>query len=224
MTSIKELESLSRQASELLPHDPFLRSYIKRKTASSYDDFVEQLYDDMADAIISLQQDRHLYQKKEFGEDSISMALLTHLKALNYEAEHDPQHGGHCDLLVKSSVIKSEWIGEAKLWKGEKYIEGGLDQLLTRYSTGVPSENKGAILVYVKQENTKSKLDRWSEHLKTVSSQKNIDLDSDVHPLRFDTTHQHPGSGLDYFVKHFFVMLNHATSIEPDYDKEGNEI
>ncbi|WP_188009241.1 hypothetical protein [Grimontia hollisae] len=208
--SISQLEALAAI-------DSHFKGLIARKTVTNYDEFVSQLNSDIESGISGLQHNRHQFQHPHWGEDPITCNLITHLNALGYDAEHDTQHGGHCDILVKNPLQRFEWIGEAKLWKGPDYIRGGLEQLLTRYASGTINENRGGVLVYVKQPNALKKLQTWKSVLTSLDN--TISVSDDQHnPLRMDSNHLHLGSGQNYSIRHFFVALNHATSTEPEYD------
>ncbi len=209
----------------LLKTDPQTQDFFERKTVCDYDSFVRVLHKDILRAIKEIQHDRQQFQGANFGEDAISSLIIKCLKFLNYDAEHDTQHGGHCDILVKHNALGFEWIGEAKLWKGQSYIKDGLEQLLTRYATGIPSESAGGMLVYVKQPDTASKLKTWHQELSSHSSTVSLDpLPDELQELHFNSVQKVTSSGLNYKLVSYFVSLNHATSTEPEYDEHGNEI
>ncbi|EGQ9297305.1 hypothetical protein ACSTLJ_04760 [Vibrio parahaemolyticus] len=210
------------QIQYLLQNDPETRDFFERKTVSDYNSFVRVLNKDLKNAIQRMQHDRHQYQDLSFGEDALTSVLINSLQALNYDAEHDTQHGGHCDILVKHQSHQFEWIGEAKLWKGPAYIKGGLEQLLNRYATATSGESAGGMLVYVRQPNALSKLRDWHSELSGHPSTLSIaDLPEIPRELQFDSVQTATASGLPYDVKHHFVSLYHATSIEPEYSVDG---
>lgn len=213
------------QIQHLLEHDPQTIDFLERKTVTTYEDFVRVLQKDILKAIKEVQHDRHLFQDSSFGEDAISTVIIKCLKFMNYDAEHDTQHGGHCDILVKHQSLGFEWIGEAKLWKGSAYIKSGLEQLLTRYATGTSGENAGGLLVYVKQEKAVEKMKTWHTELTSHISTHEIDpLPARPVNLYFDSVQTAQASGLDYDMRTFFVALYHATSVEPEYDNNGSVI
>lgn len=106
----------------LMKFDTDFRGIIQRKLAATKEIFVNQLYVDLDDAIQDLENNKHFYQDKKWGEDELTACIITFLKGRLYDVEHDTQHGGHVDILVKHQRGKFEWIGEAKLWDGPKYI------------------------------------------------------------------------------------------------------
>ncbi|MCX9456695.1 hypothetical protein GOU96_06145 [Vibrio sp. R-1] len=209
----------------LLVTDSSTRDFFERKTVSDYDSFVNVLNKDLKKIIRDLQHDRHQFQSEAFGEDAISSVIIKCLKTLNYDAEHDTQHGGHCDILVKHQTLGFEWIGEAKLWKGQKYIADGLEQLLTRYATAVEGENCGGLLVYVKQPQAVEKMKTWRDTLAAHPSTVSLDsLDGNITSLEFNSVQKAEATGLDYRLKNYFVSLYHASGSTPEYDENGNEI
>ncbi|MCG7515273.1 hypothetical protein [Vibrio sp. MMH1-50] len=208
-----------------LDNDQETKDFFLRKTASDYDSFVRVLKLDLLRIIKDMQHDRHLYQDNTFGEDALSSVIIKCLRCLNYDAEHDTQHGGHCDILVKHSQQGFEWIGEAKLWKGQSYVTSGLEQLLDRYATGTSGESSGGLIVYVKQPNALDKLKKWHQELSSHASTVSIDaLPERVRDMHFDSVQTATASGLAYDLTSFFVVLNHATSTEPEYDADGQQI
>ncbi|MFS1506282.1 hypothetical protein BCU13_023350 [Vibrio lentus] len=213
------------QIQHFLEHCPDTQDFFERKTVSTYEEFVKVLKKDLLKAIQDVQHDRHQFQGANFGEDAISSVLIKCLRFMNYDAEHDTQHGGHCDILVKHQGMRFEWIGEAKLWKGQSYVKGGLEQLLTRYATGTEGESAGGLIVYVKQADAKDKLKTWHTELSDHPSTLLIDtLAEPVRKLHFESLQTAQASGLEYDMTTFFVSLNHATSTEPEYDSAGNTI
>ncbi len=202
--SVSEFEALATI-------DPHVKGLLKRKTASTFEVFVSQLNEDIDEGIQQIERSRHLLV--DAGEDLITNQLVTFLNGRYYDAEHDTQHGGHVDIIVKHQFGRFEWLGEAKLWKGPAYIAGGWGQLNTRYSTGTVGDNHGGMLLYIKQPDAKSKLDSWKLHIEEEQEFSKSQID-EHNELRLNTTHTHPSSGLDYHVRHMAVVLNHANSKE----------
>lgn len=196
--SLEQIEYLAK-------YDLEVKNLIARKVANNYEQFVNILHDDLDDSIQHLTQNRHLYQN--FSEDQISVNLIGMLKARNYDADHDSQHGGHVDIIVKHQFGKFEWLGEAKIWGGPAYMADGWAQLNKRYSAGTINDNHGGILLYVKAPNAVAKLNDWIDHLKTIEDE--IKISSETNPLVKNTITKHPSSGLDYRVRHIAVVLNH---------------
>lgn len=197
MFSFEQIEALAKV-------DPDFENFFERKLACTYQRFVNILYQDLDDALQHLEQARHLY--KDSNEDQLSSQIISFLKGRFYDAEHDTQHGGHVDILVKHQHGKYEWIGEAKIWKGAEYALDGWNQLNKRYSSGTVRDNHGGILLYVKVKNAKQKLNDWLDHLKMNIE---VEIEEDINPLVKKTKSIHEGSGLEIYIRHMAVMLNH---------------
>ncbi|MFM5241257.1 hypothetical protein ACLH0O_03100 [Aeromonas media] len=200
--------SINDSISELQKYIPGLDDLIKRHTASSMSDFVEQLYIDLENAIQNTENNRHQV-KGNFSEDYITTLLLAHLNALNYDATHDTQIGGHCDILIRNKIKGFQWIGEAKIWSGCKYIMGGWEQLCCRYSSGTYRDSHGGMLIYVNQKNASGLLSDWHGHMVKAGIDNLKITPNPNNPLRFDSTHNHVASGLSYNVRHFALVMYH---------------
>ncbi|EDU9246268.1 hypothetical protein R951_003381 [Salmonella enterica] len=190
--------------------DPEVKGFLKRKFAATNDDFINQLYIDLDDAMYVLETQKHMYQGSQWGEDELTSVIITFLKGRNYDAEHDTQLGGHIDILVKHQLGRFAWIGEAKLWNGPAYIFGGWNQLNERYGTGTVRDNHGGIIIYVKQKKSGDKFSAWREHLAENVAGATITLDT-TNALRFSSETLHPATSQPYFVRHMAVSLFHAT-------------
>ncbi|WP_241609031.1 hypothetical protein [Rosenbergiella australiborealis] len=189
--------------------DPDINGFLKRKFAATNDDFINQLYIDLDDAMYFLETQKHMYQDHKWGEDELTYTIIAFLQGRNYDAEHDTQHGGHVDILVKHHHGKFAWIGEAKLWNGPAYVFGGWNQLSSRYGTGTLRDNHGGIIIYVKQRNSSDKFASWSNYL---SERVEAIITPDTkNPLRFSSETMHPATNQPYFVRHMAVSLFHTT-------------
>jgi hypothetical protein len=200
--SLADIESLMR-------FDPDFKGMVQRKLAANKDIFVKQLYLDLDDAIQDLENNKHFFQDKKWGEDELTSCIITFLKGRLYDAEHDTQHGGHVDILVKHQLGKFEWIGEAKLWNGPKYIHDGWVQLTERYGTGTVRDDHGGILIYIKTDKSSNKFNDWKNYLST--NVQDVEIEAESVPLRFKSTTKHPATDLPYYVRHMGVSLYHFT-------------
>lgn len=200
--SLSEIKALCKQ-------DPSIAGMFQRKLAASKDIFIKQLYCDIDNAIQVLEQNKHFYQDPKWGEDELTISIINYLKACNYEVEHDTQHGGHIDMLVKHTPGKYEWIGEAKIWDGPKYIYDGWIQLTERYGTGSIRDDHGGIIIYVKGERSLKKFNDWKAYL--TNEIPDIEIEAEESPLRFKSVSPHPATDLPYYVRHMVVSLYHFT-------------
>lgn len=190
--------------------DAEVNGFLKRKFAATNVDFVKQLYIDLDEAMYVLETQKHMYQETKWGEDELTSVIIAFLKGRNYDAEHDTQHGGHIDILVKHQLGRFAWIGEAKLWDGPAYIFGGWNQLNERYGTGTVRDNHGGIIIYVKQRHSGEKFSSWRRHLSENVAGATI-IPDDTNSLRFSSETVHPATSQPYFVRHMAVSLFHAT-------------
>ena len=153
-----------------------------------------------------LEKYRHL--KKNLSEDQLTIEIVSNLSLLGIEADHDPQHGGHCDIVVKGRD-RFIWIAEAKTHSSYVWLDKGFKQLTTRYSTGVPGQDNGEILIYCKASNAKVKLDKWHRELLKRNDGISVRSDPNGDPLAFWSVHKHKGSGMDFTTRHKIVCLHH---------------
>lgn len=148
----------------------------------------------------------HLRQEK--GEDEISIDFVSMLKAMGFQASHDTQYGGHCDIIVEA---KDEflWIAEAKLHSSYAWLEKGMAQLSTRYSTGLEGQDCGEILVYTYSARLDNIISEWAERLKVAIADITVE-DVDKDKLTFLSVHVHEKTGRPFRVRHKGVTLHFA--------------
>lgn len=148
-------------------------------------------------------------------EDDISIRIV-HIISENecFNATHDQYNNGHVDIVVESNDFEHKWMGEAKIYAGQKYNQAGLEQLIHDYSKGLPNES-GGILIYV--DSTQLKTDKiiqeWKgrlEELSQDSTNKLENLKTQIDPNDSSilyTMHSHHLSNKPYFVRHFCLDL-----------------
>jgi hypothetical protein len=145
--------------------------------------------------------------REDDGEDRLSIELISILRAMNYDAEHEPKIGGHCDITVRGQQ-NFLWIGEAKIHKDYDYLYKGFQQLTTRYSTGDVGQNCGGLIVYIRNKDAKSVVANWRTHLENQKLDEYIHHDCAKRPeLNFYSAHKHDRSGLPFHVRHIAVLL-----------------
>jgi hypothetical protein len=142
------------------------------------------------------------------GEDALTIDVISSLKNLGFQATHDEDVGGHCDITVrgKSGFM---WLAEAKIHRSYSWLLKGYRQLTTRYSTGLPYQNMGAMIIYHREGDTYSMMTRWKKYLiehaaveQVASCPKSI--------LSFISMAKHPRSGLPFRVRHIPFSLGYA--------------
>ena len=175
---------------------------LRIQAAETHEEMLKQLERALALAISHLVRNRKY--KQGLDEDQRTVELVSLLQMAGFPAYHDVKIGGHTDISVemRDGFL---WIGEAKNWTGQSWIFKGFRQLLTRYATGLPSQNNGAIIIYFDQEKAGELLAKWEKALSrqwklTGNIQK-------VNCLQFDSAHPHKGTGETFYVKHYAVPL-----------------
>ncbi|MCP1214307.1 hypothetical protein [Acetobacter okinawensis] len=146
----------------------------------------------------------HRKHKQGLSEDQRTVEIVSQLRALGLKATHDEEIGGHADIAIrlKGGFL---WIAEAKNWRGCAWIFKGFRQLLTRYATGLHSQDNGAVLIYFEEENAKNLMEKWK-----VSLLKQTAITTRIiknFRIGFRSEHTHKGTGIDFNVRHFAVPL-----------------
>lgn len=199
MTSIS-LHDFERYSSKRAVQASLRRAKISEE--GTYEEFVDQLYDDIDQLIYRMQSGPELRQKD--SEDRLSAEVLGGLSILGYHAIADGKTGGHVDLSVKMGEFS--WIGEAK--KDGNFHEGFL-QLTTRYipASGNFAHNQGGLIFYlVATPNARGKLTTWRDDL---TSKGHVCVDCTRNPLAFYSDHRLESSGTDFKVRTMGVTLYH---------------
>lgn len=91
-------------------------------------------------SVQELVKNRHV--KQTMSEDGLSIEIVGFLKAMGFDAGHDTQYGGHCDIVVEGRD-NFLWIAEAKKHGSYDWLLEGFEQLDRRYSTGMPGQDAG---------------------------------------------------------------------------------
>lgn len=199
MNSIS-LQDFERYSSRKAIQATFRR--VKISEEGTYEEFVEQLYDDIDQLIYSMQAGPELRQ--DDSEDRLSADILGGLRIHGYNAVPDGKTGGHVDISV--TMGNFSWVGEAK--KDGNFHEGFL-QLTTRYvpASGDYSHNQGGLIFYlVKTPNARGKLDTWRDEL---NSEGHACTDCKRNTLAFYSNHPFASSGTNYKVRTMGVVLYH---------------
>ena len=150
---------------------------------SSYDEFLDILYDDLEFVIDRLSMHRDKYaagmrtNPKE-GEDLINTTIADLLCSRGWSASHDTHINGHADISVTIPYTDYLWIGESKINQGSSYIHKGFKQLLYRYSTGLDNKSAGGIIVYMtRTKKTQTEImDDWKKILIGAEVPHEVDI------------------------------------------------
>lgn len=143
--------------------------------------------------------------KYNLGEDQLTVDIIGQLKALSFDAEHDTQVGGHCDILVRGKK-GFLWIAESKKHNSYEWLLEGFNQLCSRYLTGVDGQDTGDLIIFCTNRNAMSVLKTWFEKISSVDRDFTFD-ESEIDSLVFRSTHSHEGSGRKIKVRHKMVVL-----------------
>jgi hypothetical protein len=138
-------------------------------------------------------------------EDGLSIDVVTELKAIGFEASHDTQYGGHCDIVIEARD-GFLWIGEAKIHKDYDWLLKGFQQLDTRYSTGIPGQDAGGIIIYYFGQNLSAVMTTWQERLVAARPDVQVSV-CPINPLVRNSVHIHKNSGLPFRVRHTPINL-----------------
>ncbi|MFC4271831.1 hypothetical protein GQF03_16295 [Sneathiella chungangensis] len=149
--------------------------------------------------------EQHKHKKQGLGEDALTLELCSMLKMAGFQAVHDKDVGGHCDISIEGKDMFL-WLAEAKKHSSYSWLDKGFQQLATRYSTGVKGQDHGDVLVYCYAADAKTKIQKWRGELESRNSDVKTE-DSCSNPLQFFSKHIHPSSGLDFHVRHKAIAL-----------------
>jgi len=179
-----------------------LEIQLRLQAAETHEEILKQL--DRALILVIGQLVRNRKYKQNLSEDQRTVELVSMLQMAGFPAYHDVKIGGHTDISIemRDGFL---WIGEAKNWSGKSWIFKGFRQLMTRYATGLPGQNNGAIIVYFDEENANELFSKWEKALagcwKLTGNIKNVNR------LQFNSAHPHKGTGETFYVRHYAVPL-----------------
>lgn len=146
------------------------------------------------------------HKKQEHDEDDLTVDICSMMNAAGFQASHDEQVNGHCDIVIKGAQ-EFLWLAEAKKHDAYAWLNKGFRQLATRYSTGVPGQDHGEVLVYCKIKDARALMENWRKELVARNPNVKVEPSSCGSPLIFQSTHKHDATGLDFHVRHKAVSL-----------------
>jgi HEAT repeat protein len=168
------------------------------------DALIRNLYKDIDKVIFQIQENPGVRQQD--NEDRLTIEIVDQLRSLGHEASHDTKIGGHVDIAVKKNDFL--WLGEAKIYKDNNYLWEGFQQLVTRYSTGDSNQENGGLLIYIRDEDASSIMQKWQKYLSEKSLPDFSLRSCKMRSLAFISTHKHERSGQAFHVRHIPVMLH----------------
>lgn len=155
------------------------------------------------------------------NEDQLTHNLITMLIGMSFDARFEQNVGGNCDITIEGPNDLL-WLGEAKIYRSTGNILGGLRQLIDRYLTGLPGQDRGAALIYFKTKNALGTMRTWRDRLKAGVRGARVTGPED-YELWFRTEVPHAGSGRVLNIKHVaFVLFHEPTDTEaaPQFAKD----
>lgn len=175
---------------------------LRMQSADTHEEILKQLERALTMAIGHLVRNRKYKQGQ--SEDALTTDLISMLNMNGIPAFHDVKIGGHTDISVemRDGFL---WIGEAKHWTGKSWVFKGFRQLMTRYATGLPGQDNGAILIYFEKEKPSELLTKWRTSLGKLTELTGDIVE--VNELQFNSAHPHKGTGRTFKVKHYGVPL-----------------
>jgi hypothetical protein len=150
--------------------------------------------------------EQYKHKKQEHGEDALTLEVCSMLKMLGFQAAHDDDVGGHCDIVIRGNE-SFLWLAEAKRHSDYAWLDKGFQQLATRYSTGVEGQDNGEVLIYCYIKDAAAMLLKWRQQLEVRNTEVKTKNTACGNPLLFCSTHKHASSGLDFHVRHKAVVL-----------------
>lgn len=175
---------------------------LRMQSADTHEEILKQLERALALAVGLLVRNRKYKQGQ--SEDALTTELVSLLNMNGIPACHDAKIGGHTDISVemKDGFL---WIGEAKHWTGKSWIFKGFRQLMTRYATGLPGQDQGAVIIYFDQERPSELMGKWRNSLAKITA--TAGKVEEIDELNFKSSHLHKGTGRTFHVKHLGIPL-----------------
>ncbi|KEO53763.1 hypothetical protein SMB34_06825 [Thalassospira permensis NBRC 106175] len=168
-------------------------------------EFVE-LIDDAID-LIALEFAETAHHRKDRNEDSLTIDIVSLLKAHGFLVEHDADVGGHCDVVVRGPR-GFLWLGEAKIHSDYEWLNKGYLQLTTRYSTGMVGQQNGCVIIYCKGPDVNRVVNTWRSKYQSLYQEATV-TNCPKNVLVFRSVNKHERSGLPFTVRFVPFSLYH---------------
>ena len=189
------------------------RNTLRRLFATTYAEFLDVLYDDLAVALKLLDDSANNYPENE-PEDATTNRLSFILSGMDYSASHNKQAGGNVDLTVEVTRRNFSWIGEAKRFEGVGDMREGYLQLATRYRASMDSEGvlHGGLIGYIRKPNASDLMNSWQAHFVAMpeAGGPSIVPCTRRKNLGFVSEHKHQDYGLPLRVWHMCAVMRVA--------------
>ena len=184
-------------------------------TEGEYEDFVEEIYKDIDEITTDILTAVEYY--RDLGEVQISHNIWMNLKRKWPTVQKDSDNNGNADISI--TLGSFVWIAEAKIWGGpnkygNSYLYGGYTQLTERYSKGQVGATAGAMLIFIKPNNTKQTEPKVMASWQSYLQEKLGDTLTSVNPCTLKKSciksiQPHTGTEYSYQVRHIPITLLH---------------
>lgn len=141
---------------------------------------------------------------QELNEDGLTNIVLSNLKSMGFQATHDTQYGGHCDIVIEAKD-GFMWIAEAKIHRDYEWLLKGFQQLTTRYTTGVIGQDAGEIIIYINARRIDKIMESWASFLAKERPEVFIEYNKD--DIRIVTKNIHERTGRVFTIRHTPISL-----------------
>jgi len=144
--------------------DSVPQAFRNLKSARTKEEFDEAFASVVSNCLMDLEKDsKHLAKNDEDGLSTIVCMALNGTNILRVTREQNSN--GHVDLTFCAPLCipVRKALGEAKIYTDYPKYEGGVKQLVERYSTG--REDRALLLLYVKKKGIKTHMERFRSEL-----------------------------------------------------------
>jgi hypothetical protein len=184
------------------------KRFIERVNASSFEQFVSLLHEDINDIVREMEANPDHHQDTD--EDGLTYFIEALLRQRSYRAAKGTRNGGSIDLTVTGRLEGFSWIAEAKIYTSLTAVKEGFLQMHTRYRPADIEKAKVGMLIYIRREHPKKLMDEWRAELKEMDL---IDLNFVSCTTRpntaFFTIHTPVHSDIATETRHVSVSLFH---------------
>ena len=211
-TPIGEAAFSIASLAEAAKYDVGIASLLRRTLASTYDEFLDVLYDDLKLVLERMENNPQNYPDE--SEDATTNRISDMLWGMQYEASHNLQAGGNVDLTIAMPRRQFKWIAEAKKFDSVAGMREGYLQLATRYrpGSGVNGVMYGGLIGYLRRANAVKLMEDWRTELVSLPVASGIHLQECARrpALSFISQHNHQDFGLPFRVWHLCAVLTFA--------------
>jgi hypothetical protein len=197
---------------EAAKHDSVVAGMMHRVLATTYEEFLSALSDDLKRVIERIEDNPQSYPDE--SEDATTQRIADMLWGMQYECFHNLQAGGNVDLTVAMPRRQFKWIAEAKKFSSITGMREGYLQLATRYRPGMDANGvmNGGLIGYVRRPNAAKHMKDWRQAFANLPVAANNTLSNCErrHTLGFISEHAHQDYGVPLRVWHMCVVLYFA--------------